>query len=218
MKRLLSPAMAAKADAAERLSQVLREYCAQENVPQHVQLQGMGGLHMDIVTILCEKKKLRRFETVEAAAEASIALMAKLSGLPLTCPVTVQAAVAAKTPKAKSAAASSSTAPVLQHRGPSNKPYIDIEYMHVYMYVSISIHISVCVYLCLFVCLYVCMYLCIYLSLYIYLCIYVCNECKVCMSHVCMYVCMHACMHACRQACRQAGIDGQVQDVFGRYT
>ena len=167
VKKLLSPAMAAKADAAEGLSQQLREYCGQQGVPPHVQLQGMGVLHMDIVSILCEKKKLKRFETLEAAAEASIALMANLSGLQLTCPVTVQAAVTKKTPKSKSAPASSSAAPVLQHRGPSNEPYIDIDYIDVYVYVYKYMYTHLCMYLCMQQ-MKVCISACMYVKMYVY--------------------------------------------------
>ena len=92
MKKLLANATAAKVDKAEQLSTKVQDFFAANQVPPHVALRAQGFLRVDLISLILEKKKFKKHDSMEAAVEAAVSVVNSRCGLSLTSPVSLPSA------------------------------------------------------------------------------------------------------------------------------
>ena len=102
IKKLLSNPAAAKVDKAQKLATEAKDFLVSSHVAEHVVLEAIGFLYVDLISIILDKKKFKKYDSFEAAVEASVDLANKRSGLSLVSPVTVPVEASSTSSRKKS--------------------------------------------------------------------------------------------------------------------
>ena len=69
VKKLLTPAMASKREAVTKLLEDCRALCSAHAVQAAISLKFLGFLQMNLVAVLLDKKRYKKHENIEKAAE-----------------------------------------------------------------------------------------------------------------------------------------------------
>ena len=117
VKKLLANATAAKVEKAEQLSTKVKDFFAANQVPPHVALRAQGFLHVDLISLILEKKRFKKHDSMEAAVEAAVSMVNSHCGLSLTSPVSLPSATPLASSSSKSPTKTDATAGAESLRG-----------------------------------------------------------------------------------------------------